>query len=159
MGVLKDCHDALGPLIHRFEGTLERFLGDGLMVLFNDPIACADPAVRAVRLGVAMREAFDVLVVKWHERGHRLGFGVGIAQGMVTLGRIGFEGRFDYAAIGSAPNLGARLCAEALAGQILVSQPVHDAVTEIAALASVGELALKGFQRPVAAYNVVALKA
>ena len=113
MGVLAEYHEALGELIYRFEGTLERFTGDGLMVFFNDPLPVDDPAERAVPMAVAMRDRVAELAAGWSRRGNDLGFGIGIAQGFATLGRIGFEGRFDYAAIGSVTNLAARLCAEA----------------------------------------------
>jgi class 3 adenylate cyclase/CheY-like chemotaxis protein len=158
MGVLHDYHAVLGPLIHRFEGTLERFLGDGLMVLFNDPVTCPDPAERAVRMAVAMREAVDQLAAGWRERGFALGFGIGIAQGEATLGRIGFEGRYDYAAIGRVSNLSARLCAEAADRQILVSQAVGDAVTHIAVTQSLAPLTLKGFAGPVPLSAIATLK-
>lgn len=149
MGVLHEYHAALGALVHRFEGTLERFMGDGLVVLFNDPVPCPDPAVRAVRMAVAMREAVRSLAAAWQRRGFDLGFGVGIAQGPATLGRIGFEGRYDYAAIGSVANLGARLCAEARDGEILVSALVAEAVAGIATLEPFGPITLKGFQAAV----------
>ncbi len=154
MDVLGQYHAALGELIHEFEGTLERFTGDGLMVFFNDPLPCADAPERAVRMAVAMRARVAELASEWSRRGHELGFGIGIAQGHATLGRIGFEGRWDYAAIGSVTNLAARLCAEAGAGQILVSQRVHAATAEIAPAQAVGELQLRGFSRPARAYNV-----
>ena len=110
MRILREYHTALGELIFRFEGTLERFTGDGLMVFFNDPIPCPDPAAQAVCMAVAMRQRVGELAERWRRRGHRLDFGVGIAQGYATLGKIGFEGRFDYAAIGTVTNLAARLC-------------------------------------------------
>jgi len=157
MLVLGEYHAAVGELVHGFAGTIERFTGDGLMVFFNDPVPCPDPSDRAVRLAVAMRDAVARLAIGWSRRGHDLGFGVGIAQGHATLGRIGFEGRFDYAAIGSVTNLAARLCAEAAAGQILVSPRVYAATEEIVVADCVGELALRGFSRPVRAYNVIAL--
>src|SRR5581483_3912379 len=121
MVVLREYHAAMGELIFEYEGTLERFAGDGLMVFFNDPFPCDDPAGRAVRMAVAMRERVDELARDWHRRGHQLDFGVGIAQGYATLGRVGFEGRFDYAAIGTVTNLASRLCGEAQPDQILVS--------------------------------------
>ena len=158
MGMLREYHAALGELIFCYEGTLERFAGDGLMVWFNDPLPCEDPAGRAVRMALAMRGRVDHLAAGWRKRGHELGFGVGIAQGYATLGRIGFEGRFDYAAIGTVTNLAARLCGEAGSGQILVSRRVHAAVEGQVEAEPVGELSLKGFVRPVPTYNVVTLK-
>jgi adenylate cyclase len=158
MGFLHAYHEALGPLVFRYEGTLEQFTGDGVMVFFNDPIPFPDHAERAVRLGVAMREHVAALTARWREHGHSLGFGVGIAMGLATLGRIGFEGRFDYAAIGSVCNLSARLCAEARDGQILVSEPVFTAVRSIAKGEKIPALTLKGFAEPVPTYNILKLK-
>jgi adenylate cyclase len=154
MEVLREFHSALGELIFRFEGTLERFTGDGLMVFFNDPVPCPDPAVRAVRMAMAMRLRVGDLTETWRKRGHHLDFGVGIAQGYATLGKIGFEGRFDYAAIGTVTNLAARLCGEAEGGQILISQRVYAAVESVVIAESVGELVLKGFVKPVPAFSL-----
>jgi adenylate cyclase len=154
MGVLGEYHAALGELIFRYQGTLERFTGDGLMVFFNDPIPLDDPAQRAVAMALAMRDRVATLVEGWSRLGHDLGFGVGIAQGFATLGRIGYEGRFDYAAIGTVTNLAARLCGEADAGQVLVSQRVFSAVDDVATGESVGALELRGFSRPVRAFGV-----
>jgi adenylate cyclase len=154
MGVLGEYHAALGELIFRYEGTLERFTGDGLMVFFNDPIPLDDPTQRAVEMALAMRDRVAGLVEGWSRLGHDLGFGVGIAQGFATLGRIGYEGRFDYAAIGTVTNLAARLCGEADAGQVLVSQRVFSAVEAVAAGEPVGALGLKGFSRPIRAFGV-----
>jgi adenylate cyclase len=154
MGVLREYHTALGELIFRYEGTLERFTGDGLMVFFNDPIPLDDPAQRAVEMALAMRDRVSTLVESWSRLGHDLGFGVGIAQGFATLGRIGYEGRFDYAAIGTVTNLAARLCGEADAGQVLVSQRVFSAVDDVAVGEPVGALTLKGFSRPIRAFGV-----
>jgi adenylate cyclase len=158
MGLLGEYHAALGALIQEFEGTLERFVGDGLMVLFNDPLPCPDPAARAVKMALAMRARVEELAQRWRQHGHDIGFGIGIAQGYTTLGQIGFEGRFDYAAIGSIPNLASRLCGEAKNGQILISHRVRAEVEEIAELEPVGELTLKGIRRPIAAFNVRRLK-
>ena len=158
MEVLHEYHAALGEIIHRFEGTLERFLGDGLMVLFNDPVEMADSAARAVRMAVAMRDCVALLAERWRRLGHELGFGVGIAQGYATLGKIGFEGRFDYAAIGTVVNLASRLCAEAKPGQILVSQRVLNTVEAFVEAEPFGELTIKGLARPIATYDVRRLK-
>jgi class 3 adenylate cyclase/CheY-like chemotaxis protein len=158
MGVLREYHSALGELIFRFEGTLERFTGDGLMVFFNDPMPCSDPAARAVRMAMAMRFRVGELTETWRKRGHHLDFGVGIAQGYATLGKIGFEGRFDYAAIGPVTNLAARLCGEAEGGQILISQRVYAAVETLAIAEPVGELLLKGFVKPVPVFSLRELK-
>ena len=157
MLVLNQYHAALGDLVHRFEGTLERFAGDGLMVIFNDPLPCPDGPRRAVRMAVAMRGRVTQLVEEWSRQGHELDFGVGIAQGHATLGQIGFEGRSDYTAIGSVTNLAARLCGAAAPRQILISQRVYTAAEDILVADSVGELALRGFSRPARAYNVVGL--
>ncbi len=158
MGVLREYHAAMGTLIFRFEGTLERFAGDGLMVFFNDPLPCPDPAARAVRMAAAMRECVSELSEKWRKRGHQLDFGVGISQGYATLGKIGFEGRLDYGAIGTVTNLASRLCDEARAGQVLICQRVYTAVEELVDVEPMGELTLKGLHRPVTAYNVLRLK-
>jgi adenylate cyclase len=154
MQVLREYHNVLGDLIHRFDGTLERFAGDGIMVFFNDPIPIPDPAVRAVSMSLAMRDKMARLTEEWRSRGHDLGFGVGIALGEATLGRIGYDRRFDYAAIGRVTNLAARLCSVASAGQILISQAVHSAVQHCVLAESVAELELKGFSQPVKAFNV-----
>lgn len=149
LGVLRDYHQAMGTLIFRFEGTLERFAGDGLMVFFNDPIPCDDPAARAVRMAVAMRESMAGLSRKWRKLGHQLGFGIGIAQGYATLGKIGFEGRFDYAAIGTVTNLASRLCDKAESEQILISHRVLADVENQIAFEPLGELSLKGMPHPI----------
>ena len=154
MAVLGEYHDALGPLIYRYEGTLERFTGDGMLVLFNDPVPCPDPALRAARLAVEMREAVASLARSWIARGHEIGFGVGIAQGYATLGRIGFEGRSDYTSIGTVTNLAARLCDEAKDGQILVTRRIAAAIDSLAEFEPLGDLALKGLSRPVSVLNL-----
>jgi class 3 adenylate cyclase len=158
MGVLREYHSTMGALIFRYEGTLERFTGDGLMVFFNDPMPCPDPADRAVKMALEMRKVVENLSETWRKRGHRLNFGVGIDQGYATLGKIGFEGRFDYAAIGTVTNLASRLCDKAQAGQVLITQRVYSAVEELVDVEPMGDLALKGLQRSVTAYNVLSLK-
>jgi len=159
MAVLSEYHAALGPLVHRHEGTLHRFTGDGMLVVFNDPVPCPDPALRAVRLAVAMREAVAALARDWASRGHAIGFGVGIAQGYATLGQVGFEGRSDYTAMGTVTNLAARLCEMAEDGQILVTWRIVAAIEGTAMVEPLGEIALKGLVRPVAVGNVVSLSA
>jgi adenylate cyclase len=156
--VLREYHEALGPMIHRSEGTLDRFTGDGLMVFFNDPLPCPDPAPRGVKLAVAMRDGVAQLSQTWRKRGHQIGFGVGVAQGFATLGRIGFDARFDYTAIGTVTNLAARLCAEANDGQILITHRIAGAVEDIADLEPLGELTLKGLSRPTPVHNVRGLR-
>jgi adenylate cyclase len=158
MAILHQYHAALGELIHKFEGTLERFVGDGVLVLFNDPIPCPDPSVRAVRMAVEMQTSIGLLAQQWRADGHRLGFGIGITYGFATLGRIGFEGRFDYSAIGSVVNLAARLCDQAQDGQILIDGAVHAQVSDLVLCEDVRELALKGIRQPVSVRNVTGLK-
>jgi class 3 adenylate cyclase len=157
-GLLRDYHEAMGALIVAHGGTLEHFAGDGIMIFFNDPVLQPDHVERAVRMAVAMRERFADLAVRWRKLGYELAFGVGIAVGYATLGRIGFDGRFDYGAIGNAVILASRLSSEAKAGQILLSQRAFAAVEEVVEAESVGELALKGFSRPVPAVDVIALR-
>jgi len=157
LDMLRDYHAEMGALVVEHGGTLEHFAGDGILVFFNDPVAQPDHETRAVRMAIAMRERFDVLNVAWRKRGYDLGFGVGMAVGHATLGRIGFEGRYDYAAIGTVVIMASRLCSEARPGQILVNQRGFSAVEELVYGEPVGELTLKGFSRPVTAYNVVGL--
>jgi adenylate cyclase len=159
MAVLGEYFSALGDLVTRYEGTLERFTGDGLMVFFNDPLPCEDAPDRAVGLAVAMRGRIRDLAASWTARGHDLAFSIGIAQGFATLGRIGFEGRFDYAAIGSVTNLAARLCAEAAPWEVYVTQRVQAAVGGRAVTDPVGDLTLRGFSRPVSVFSVRGLDA
>jgi len=151
---LREYHGALGPLVSQFEGTLDQFSGDGIMVFFNDPVPISDPAERAVKMAMAMREAAGNLIAAWRERGRELGFGAGIAQGYATLGQIGFAERSGYTAIGTVCNVAARLCAEAKDGQILLSQRVNVALKGSVATEQLGPLALKGLTQPVVAYNV-----
>ncbi len=158
MGVLRGYHAEMGKLILAHEGTLERFTGDGMMIFFNDPVAVPDPAERAIRMAAAMRDRVRELSSGWRKRGYDLAFGIGIAQGYATLGAIGFEGRLDYGAIGTVTNLAARLCGEAKAGQILISLRVAGEVENVIEAEEVGPLALKGFAKPVAAFNVLGLK-
>jgi adenylate cyclase len=156
MGVLAEYHAALGRLIHEYGGTLERFTGDGLMVFFNDPVPTDDFAARAVRMALDMRAGVRELADGWFRRGHDLALGIGVAQGFATLGTIGFEGRRDYAAIGSVTNLAARLCGESRPWQILVSQRVMSETEDVASCRAVGELTLRGFSRPVRTFEVLA---
>lgn len=158
MTVLREYHSGLGSLIDKFDGTVERFTGDGLMVWFNDPLPCADPCLRAARMGIEMRDEVARLAHQWRTHDYHLGFAIGIAHGYATLGRIGFERRFDYAAVGTVVNLAARLCAEASDGQILLDAKVCAAIEEFATVERIGELALKGFNRPVKAFNLAAIR-
>jgi class 3 adenylate cyclase len=159
MGVLREYHAEMGRLILEHEGTLERFTGDGMMIFFNDPVPVPNPAERAIRMAVAMRARVAQLTTAWRKRGHELALGVGIAQGYATIGAIGFEGRWDYGAIGTVTNLAARLCGEAKGGQILVSPRVVGAVEALIDTEEVGALALKGLLKPVPTFNVAGLKA
>ena len=156
--VLEAYHAEVGRLILEHEGTLERFTGDGMMIFFNDPVPAANPEERALRMADAMRARIRVLGAEWRRRGYDLDLGMGIAKGYATIGAIGFEGRRDYAAIGSVTNLAFRLCAEASPGQILVSQRIYAAVPDLVDAKEVGPLQLKGFHRPIVAYEVVHLK-
>jgi class 3 adenylate cyclase len=158
MSVLREYHAVIGRIALGHEGTIEHFSGDGVMILFNDPIPLDAPELAAIGMALEMRSEVAKLAAGWKKRGYELGFGVGIANGYATLGAIGFEGRRDYGAIGPVTNLAARLCAEANAGQVLISQRVFGKVEERAKTEHVGELTLKGLSRPVTAYNVVALR-
>jgi class 3 adenylate cyclase/CheY-like chemotaxis protein len=158
MEILHEYHAAMGKLILEYEGTLEHFAGDGMMIFFNDPVPVDNAAERSVSMALAMRERVRDLKDKWRKLGHDLDFGVAIAQGYATIGAIGFEGRWEYGAIGSVPNLAARLCGEAKPGEILVPQRLLGKVENIVEAESVGELTLKGFHRPVPAYNILRLK-
>jgi len=159
MGVIRDFHTAMGNLIVQFEATVGWFAGDGLMVWFNDPIPCSEPAARAVRMALDMRSAMAELTSRWRRRGHELDFSVGIGLGYATLGRIGFDGRYDYGAVGTVMNLASRLCDEAEHGQILVSERVFSEVEHLVEAEPAGELTLKGFAKPVAAFSVAAMTA
>ena len=156
MALLREYHTAIGEIIIKYSGTLERYAGDGVMVVFNDPVPVENPALQAVLMALEMRDAIGALTEKWRRLGHEIGFGIGIAHGFATLGTIGFEGRFDYAAIGTVSNVASRLCDEAKPGQILITPRVLMAVENAVKVEPVGEFALKGIRRPLAAYNVVA---
>jgi GAF domain-containing protein len=159
MALLRDYHAAIGEKINEYSGTLERYAGDGVMVVFNDPVPVDNPALKAVLMALEMRDVIGALTEKWRRLGHDIGFGIGIAHGFATLGTIGFEGRFDYAAIGTVSNVASRLCDEAKPGQILISPRVLMAVEDAVMVEPVGEFTLKGIRRPLAAHNVLAAKA
>src|SRR5262249_34596257 len=158
MTVLRDYHAEMGRVILAHEGTLEHFAGDGMMVFFNDPVPVPNPAERAVRMALAMRARVGGLTTRWRKQGYELDFGVGIAQGYATIGAIGFEGRWEYGAVGTVANLASRLCSDAKPGQILVTRKVLPSVDELIEAEPVGELSLKGFHRPVPAFNVLRLR-
>jgi class 3 adenylate cyclase len=155
MALLRDYHAAIGEIIIKYNGTLERYAGDGVMVVFNDPVPVENPALQAVLMALEVRDAIGTLTETWRRWGHDIGFGIGIAHGFATLGTIGFEGRFDYAAIGTVSNVASRLCDEAKPGQILISPRVLTKVENAVKVEPVGEFELKGIRRPLAAYNVV----
>ena len=155
MALLRDYHATVGEKIIKYSGTLERYAGDGVMVVFNDPVPVENPALQAVLMALEMRDAIGALTETWGRLGHDIGFGIGIAHGFATLGTIGFEGRFDYAAIGTVSNVASRLCDEAKPGQILISPRVLTKVENAVTVEPVGEFELKGIRRPLAAYNVV----
>ena len=155
MALLRDYHAAIGQSITKYSGTLERFAGARVMVVFNDPVPVENPALQAVLMALEMRVAIGALTEQWRRLGHDIGFGIGINHGFATLGTIGFEGRFDYAAIGTVSNVASRLCDEAMPGQILISPRVLMKAENAVKLEPVGEFELKGIRRPLAAYNVV----
>ncbi|HYO02981.1 MAG TPA: response regulator [Mycobacterium sp.] len=158
MGVLAEYHRAIGGLVHEYGATLERFTGDGIMAFFNDPVLQEDAAERAVRMSIGIRDAVKELAGQWLRKGHDLALGIGIAQGFATLGRIGFEDRFDYSAIGSVTNLSARLCGDAGPWQVLVTDRVLAATEHVAVSERVGDLKPKGFSRSVRVHDITALK-
>ena len=158
MGVLAEFHDAVGPMIFEHEGTITQFTGDGMLVIFNDPVQLDDPAWSAVRLAVSMRDRTAELSEQWHRRGHELTLGIGIAVGYATCGEIGFEGRTEYTAIGTVVNLSARVCGIAPGGQILVTNRVHSAVDERVDATKLGDIDFKGISSPVPVYEVVSLR-
>ncbi len=159
MSVLRDYHRLLGELVNEHEGTVERFAGDGILVLFNAPLPIPDPSLRAVKMAVSMREQVASLAVNWRKSGYDLGFGIGIARGYATLGRVGYEGRYDYAAIGTVVNLAARLCSDAKDGQILIDGKVYASIEEAFGAEPADDLMLKGFHRPIKAFNVPLMRA
>ncbi|SFM49410.1 Adenylate and Guanylate cyclase catalytic domain-containing protein [Methylobacterium pseudosasicola] len=159
VAVLREYHKTVGQTVFHYEGTLEHFAGDGIMVFFNDPRPCPDHSARAVRMAFALRERVGRLARQWEARGHTIGFGLGLARGYATLGQFGFEGRFEYGAVGSVTNLASRLCDKAQSGQIVISRPVLSAVEGIASSRSLGNLTLKGFLREVPAFELVTLLA
>jgi len=152
--VLHDYHATMGPLIAEHEGTLDRFAGDGILVFFNDPLPIPDPGKRAAQMALAMRNAFGALRERWAQNGYDLDIGMGLARGYATLGAFGFEGRFDYSAIGGVVNLAARLCGEAKPGQILIDQRMRAALGDSFVAEAVGKIALKGFAQPIAAFEL-----
>ncbi len=154
MRILGEFHAAMGEIIATYEATLERFAGDGMMIFLNDPVEIADPAVKAGKMALDMQVRFHELNKIWQQRNYSLSMGIGIAQGMATIGAIGFEGRRDYAAIGGVTNLAARLCSEAGAGQILISSVVADNIEKTLRVQSLGELVLKGFSEPVRCFEI-----
>ena len=156
--VLRDYHAAMGEVIFRHEGTLEHFAGDGMMIFFNDPIVCPEPQLQATRMALAMQARFAELESGWRKRGYDLGLGIGIAVGYATLGRIGFEGRFDYGAVGIVVNLASRLSGKAAPGQTLLQQRTYGMIEDRVTAEAIGELELKGFHRPVPAYAVTGLR-
>jgi adenylate cyclase len=155
MSVLREYHESMGELILRYEGTLERMLANRIMILFNDPIPCADHTERAIRLALDMRDRVKGLATEWARKGHVLGFGIGIASGYATLGQVGFEHRREYTANGSVINLASRLCDEAQPGQIVISQRAFGTIEYRVEASHIGQLRLKGFSRPIDAYEVV----
>jgi DNA-binding CsgD family transcriptional regulator len=157
MLVLRQFHELLGELINGLEATVGGYEGDGVMVFFNDPVPCVDPALRAVKMALAIREAMGGPIETWRRRGYQLGLGVGISFGYATLGEIGFEGRYEYGAIGSVVNLASRLCDETVAGQIIISQPAYASVEDWVRAERLPDFTLKGISKPVAAYSVTGL--
>jgi adenylate cyclase len=155
MVLLRDYHAVIGQIVIKYGATLEHFAGDGVMMIFNAPVPIDKPQLQAVRMALEMRDAMGTFTQKWRRLGHDIGFGIGISHGFATLGTIGFEGRFDYAAVGTVSNIASRLCDEAKPGQILISPRVLMAVEDTMKVELVGELTLKGIQRPMTAYNVI----
>jgi adenylate cyclase len=158
MDLLSDYHLAMGRLVDRYGGTLEHFAGDGVMIFFNDPVPVEQPALKAVRMAIDLQRAFEPIGRFWKQRGHEVALGVGIAQGVATLGVIGFEQRWEYAAIGSVPNLAARLCGQAQSGEVLIDAATCTSVGDAVELAPIGNLELRGFTQPMPAFRVVRVR-
>jgi class 3 adenylate cyclase len=157
--VLREYHREMGAIIVAHRATLEHFAGDGMMIFLNDPEPVPDHPAEGVRMAVEMRDRFAGLAERWRRAGFDLGLGIGISVGYATLGRIGFEGHYGYAILGSVANLAARLCAVAEPGQIVLSERLYARVEQIVTASSLGQLELKGFRRPVAAYALMELAA
>jgi class 3 adenylate cyclase len=157
MRVLREYHAEMGKLILEYEGTLERFTGDGIMIFFNDPVVIPNPAERALRMAMAMCERVNEMSIGWRKHGHDLSLGIGIAQGYATIGAIGFEGRLDYGAVGTVTNLAARLCGEAKGGQVLTNRKTLSEFEQLVEVENIGELQLKGFAKPISTFNITAL--
>ncbi len=158
MDLLGDYHEALGHIVDRYGGTLEHFAGDGVMIFFNDPLPVDRPALRAVRMAFELQQAFVPIAQAWKQKGHAVALGVGVAQGEATLGVIGFEQRWEYAAIGAVPNLAARLCGQARGGEILIDAVTYADVSDVAEAEPAGPLQLRGFTQPIPAFRLVRLK-
>jgi class 3 adenylate cyclase len=158
MEFLRHYHSEMGQLIFKYEGTLERFMGDGIVVIFNDPIPCERHAHKAIEMAIDMRDRVKELRTTWRKKGYDLDLGVGVSSGYATLGTMGFEGRMDYGTVGNLPNLASRLCAEAKGGQILTDQKTMSRLEDAFEAQSVEELNLKGIHRPVAAFNIIGIK-
>ena len=159
MGVLREYHAEMGKLILEHEGTLERFTGDGMMIFFNDPVVVPNPAERALRMAIAMRDGSSELSTRWRKHGHDLSLGIGMAQGYATIGAIGFEGRIDYGAVGTVTNLAARLCGEAKGGQILTNRKTLSEFEQLVEAEPIGEAHLRGFsKRQSSVFKINALR-
>ena len=155
---MREYYKAIGVLLRHYEATIEHFAGDGLMAYFNDPLPCPDPEIRAVRMAIEMQRDVEKLIVGWRKRGIKLGFGIGISSGYATLGRIGSEEEFHYAAIGTVANLASRLCDKAKSGQVLIAESVYAKIADLAEVKQIGDVSLKGFLKSVLVLEVLALK-
>ena len=158
MELLRAYHATLGRTVDEYGGTLEHFAGDGVMIFFNDPIEVDKPAERAIRMALALQEAYRPISDAWAKLGHEVGLGIGIAQGDATLGVIGFEQRWEYAAIGNVPNLAARLCGSAHAGEIILDGQTEQDIVGVAETEFIGALTLRGFQQPVPAFRLKSIR-